>query len=86
MVETIIKSKFREQVYKKSLAEGRDISQEEIAQATGLRRPTISAWMNMKKAIKRIDSPVLVALAKYANCSPLDLLTVEEVESPEKVA
>ena len=48
------------------------ITQKEIADATGIRTATISAWMNWAM-MKRLDAPVVDALAKYLNCAASEL-------------
>lgn len=63
--------------------EKRRITHQEIADATGIRRPTISAWMNWS-VMQRLDADVVGRLAKYLNCKPEDLYEWVEDEEQEK--
>ena len=56
----------------RELEKRENITQKEIADATGLRTATISAWMNWAM-MKRLDAPVVDALAKYLNCAASEL-------------
>lgn len=69
-------------ITKKSLDEfnGKHITQDQIAQATGLRQATIARWMN-KKPFKKIDMEVLSALKNYIGCRWYEL--IEEVPGSE---
>ena len=66
------RSKLPDLVKLREMENHQNISQKEIADATGLRPATISAWMNWAK-MKRLDAPVVEALAKYLNCAPSEL-------------
>lgn len=81
-MKKVIRSRLREYVYHRSLEIGKSISQAEIAEATQIRQPTISAWMDNKKPLARIDVDVLLALSGWAGCDPLEMLRSDEV--PEK--
>ncbi len=63
-------------------AEKRRITQQEIAEATKLRQPTISAWMNWG-TFKRLDAGVVAKLAAFFNCNPEDLYEWVDNEHPE---
>jgi len=52
--------------------EKRRITQQEISDATGLRRPTVSSWMNWG-TFKRLDADVVARLAQYFGCEVQDL-------------
>lgn len=89
----VIRSTLQQKVFDKSKALRRKIPQTEIAEKTGVTQATISKWMDMQKPLERIETSVLLALADYFDCDPLELLvsekinqTAEEKETPEKVA
>jgi transcriptional regulator with XRE-family HTH domain len=65
----------------------RKITQQEISEATGIRQPTISAWMNWS-TFKRLDASIVAALSDYLECDPSELYewVEEETESSEAVA
>ena len=52
--------------------------QEAIAEATGLSRPTVSAWL--KGTPKAIDRRVLAVWCDVCDASPGDFIKFEEVE------
>lgn len=80
----VIKSNLREFFYRKNLElKSSKLTQSELADATGVRRATISAWMNSDAPIMRIDADVLLALAEYFGVEPFDLLAVEEIPDEE---
>lgn len=65
--------------------EKRRITQQEIADATGIRRPTLSAWMSWG-SFKRLDAEVVGRLAEYLNCDPNELVEWIEDEQGHEVA
>lgn len=67
----------------RELEKRENITQKEIADATGLRTATISAWMNWSM-MKRLDAVVVNALATYLECDPSELY--EWVESEDDPA
>ena len=50
----------------------RKITHDELARATDIRRPTITAWMNWA-TFKRLDADIVGRLADYFGCSPSEL-------------
>ena len=50
----------------------KNISLSEVAQETGVSRPTLVAWAN--NTVTRFDLPVIEALCQYFNVSLSDLL------------
>ena len=72
----MFRSKLPLLVAKKEDRERRKITQEEIAANTGLRRPTISAWMSYKP-ISRLEANVVGALCAYFECSIQELIELE---------
>ena len=77
----VLKIRLRELVEEKALREGRDleahpITQEEIASATGLSRPTVSAWM--RNIVDRLERESLIKFCRYLECQVGDLLVIEE--------
>jgi DNA-binding XRE family transcriptional regulator len=84
----MFRSKLPLLVAQKESRERRKITQEEIAEATGLRRPTISAWMSYKP-ISRLESNVASVLCAYFDCTIQDLVELEngeEIEPGQPVA
>lgn len=60
-------------VNRKMEREQRKITQKEIADCTGIRQPTISAWMNYDRRFVSIDVNVAEPLARWLGCDPIDL-------------
>jgi putative transcriptional regulator len=60
----------------KEFRERRRITQEEIAEATGIRRPTISVWMG-PRPIRRLDAETVVAFCRFFNCGLTDLVDLD---------
>lgn len=56
----------------------RKITQEEIALATGVRRATISAWMQPDATFQKLDSQVVGAFLSYFQCAESDLYEFED--------
>lgn len=50
----------------------RRITQQEISEATGIRQPTISVWMNWG-TFNRLDGNVVARLASFFGCHPSEL-------------
>jgi DNA-binding Xre family transcriptional regulator len=76
-----VMSRFSELLAAKARSEGgRRISAHEVHRQTGLARGTIDAYIN--NTITRFDAPVILTLCDYLDCSPGDLLVIEEVEEP----
>lgn len=76
-----VKIRLRELVREKALREGRDpelhpITQEEIASATGLSRPTVSAWM--RDHVERLERESLLKFCGYLDCQVGDLVVIEQ--------
>lgn len=59
----------------KSLNEERRITQNEVAEATGLSLPTIARWY--KDDVQRIEPDTVAKLMEYFGCSYDDLVTFE---------
>lgn len=76
-----LKIRLRELVREKALREGRDpdvnpITQEEIAHATGLSRPTVSSWM--RDIVERLERESLLKFCRYLECQVGDLVVIED--------
>ncbi len=72
----MLRSKMPLLVAQKEAKERRRITQQEIADSTGLRRATISAWINWGE-FKRLDADVIIALCNYFQCSLEDLVEID---------
>lgn len=73
----VVKSRLQEYIDKMSKEKGYKISQMRLAQATGVRQATISLWTS-DKSLERIDTNVLLALARFFKLeNPWDLLIIE---------
>ncbi len=72
----IVKSNLKKIVSDLEQKQGRRITHQEISDATGLRRATITKWMSPSE-MKLIDSEALTKLAQYAGVAVGDLLHVE---------
>jgi DNA-binding Xre family transcriptional regulator len=73
-------SRFKKIVLIRQAELGREITQEEISQQTGISRVTIGKWMS-NRPMTRFDSETVLALMRWANCSLEDLLEIVEVET-----
>lgn len=60
---------------KKSAADGRLITQTEVAEQTGLSLPTISRWHKGK--VDRIEATTVKPLIEFFGCTFADLVTYE---------
>lgn len=75
-----IKLRLRELTYAKTVRDGRNpeyqlITQEEIADAIGISRATMSDWSREK--VTRLDKDILAKLCVYFECGIEDLLQLE---------
>jgi len=68
----------------KALREGRKILQKEIIEATGIRQPTISEWMQPDTRFSRIDAEVAGKLAEYFGCDPRELFEYAPQKEEDK--
>ncbi len=74
----VAKSKLQEYMDNLSKRLGFPVTQSQLAKATGIGQPTISAWASQKN-LTQIDLKVLFALADYFGLdSPWDLLVIVE--------
>ena len=73
----IVRSNLKVVLAEKEAAEQRRITQEEISDATGLRRATISKWMSPTTQFKMIDTEALTKLMQFANVPFHKLMIVE---------
>ena len=81
---TIIRSRLRELVLQKEVAENRRIMQTEICEATGLNPNTISRWMS-PVAFERFEVKAVEALCQWLNIGVGELLAVERVRPEDGV-
>jgi transcriptional regulator with XRE-family HTH domain len=75
------RSRLRTLVHRKEERDRRNYTQADIARATDLRQPTISAWMSYTKRFTQVDAAVAAKLAKWLECDPVEL--IEYVEDPQ---
>lgn len=73
-----MKSRFFKLLKQKELDEGRDISDQEIMDATNLARNTIKAWKS-EEPISRIHVHSAMLLAKYMECEWHELVEPAEI-------
>ena len=67
-------------VWKNKEAEmGRDLTQAEVAEATGVSQATLSRWMN--RQVTRFDAPTVTALTEYFGCGVEELLVENREEA-----
>ena len=76
----VIRVRLRELIMEKTLRDGRDprtnpITQDEIAEAIGIAKGTMSTWVRDK--IDRLDKDTLVKFCEYFECDLSDLLVLE---------
>jgi putative transcriptional regulator len=79
-----IKVRLRELTYAKTVRDGRNpeyqlITQEEIADAIGISRATMSDWSREK--VTRLDKDILAKLCVYFQCGIEDLLHLEVAQA-----
>ncbi|MBI5928383.1 MAG: helix-turn-helix transcriptional regulator [Chloroflexi bacterium] len=74
------KPNVRQLLLNKSAAEGRQIEQKEVAEATGLPQMTISRWMN-SDGFLRIEAETASKLAEYFGVSWKDVVNIVEDDS-----
>lgn len=67
-----MRSRLKQLVAEREIAEGRRIFQKEISDATGLRPATITHWMS-PAPMKRIDDQAVVALMDWLRLGPDDM-------------
>lgn len=75
-----IKIRIHELLEEKMKRDGRDpdrdpITQEEIANALSISRPTVSTYM--KNRLDRLDKEILIKFCEYFECELGDLLVLE---------
>jgi DNA-binding Xre family transcriptional regulator len=73
--------RLRELMREKTIRDGRNpdyqaITQEEVADAIGVTRVTMSAWARGK--VERLDRDILAKLCQYFDCGIEDLLHLEK--------
>ena len=73
-----LRSKLPEIIRQKELESGTRIQNKEIAEATGLSRNTITAWLS-PEPFSRVETHSAVQLMKWAECSLDELLEIVEV-------
>lgn len=73
-----VHSNLRRLIYRRQADTGKKESQETIAQKTGLSQPTISAWMDEEREIENLNTRAWVALARYLDVDPCELLRFED--------
>jgi DNA-binding Xre family transcriptional regulator len=76
-----IKIRLHELLEEKMKRDGRDpihnpITQEEVAHAAGVSRPTVATYM--KNRLNRLDIEILVKFCEYLDCDVSDLLVLEK--------
>lgn len=85
MAERRVVTRLGELLAAKARREGKPrIKPQEVQDATGLSRNTIDNYLH--NTLTRFDAPVLLQLCDYFECTPGDLLVIEEVETPESEA
>lgn len=70
------KSHLKELMLKKSVKIGDRLTQQEVADATGLSLPTIGRWY--RGEVDRIEKDTVLKLMKYFDCAFEDLISFEE--------
>lgn len=79
MTRKILRNRFNILLAEKAYREGRkSIPEREITEATGLAPSTVNRVAN--NVITMYDNRVIIALCEYFNCTPGDLLVLEEIE------
>lgn len=79
----MFRSKAKRLLLQKSLNEGRDISQREVASRTGLEETTVSQWMNAKP-MGSVRAETVRVLCEYFSCTLDQLLEISELSDTPK--
>jgi transcriptional regulator with XRE-family HTH domain len=79
----MFRSKAKRLLLQKSLNEGRNISQREVATQTGLEEATVSLWMNAK-LMGSVRAETVKVLCEYFGCTLDELLEITELTTPPK--
>lgn len=80
----LMRSKLAALVRQKQVDEKRSISQKEIADAIGVRPPTISAWMDEERLFSSASSDVIGRLLAWGGWTANELLDFELVARKAK--
>lgn len=81
------RSRLPYEVAKKAGNERRKITQQEIADETGIRYPTVSAWMQYDTRLTRVESEVVGRFADWLGLDdPNDLLELVKAAEDEPTA
>lgn len=77
-----MKIRLRELMQEKTVRDSRyePVTQEEVADAIGVSRQTLSAWT--RNTVDRLDKNMLAKLCQYFECEIGDLLRLEKDEAP----
>lgn len=70
------RSRLRQLMLQKSLAENKPISQTEVAEEAKVSFSTVQRWHKPEYTFDRIDADTLAGLLKYFNCKFEDLIEV----------
>ena len=73
----IVRNRFNELLAVKERKEGRSISRRQIAEDTGISLSSVHNWATNQ--VTRYDGLQIATFCEYLNCSPGDLLIIEEV-------
>ena len=76
---SIVRSRLKELVLQREIAEGRKIKQIEICEATGLNPHTVGRWMS-PVPFERFEVRPLVALSEWLGVHVGELLSVERIQ------
>lgn len=76
----VVRSALQILVAQKGMNEKRNITNREIAKATGLSPNTVGTWMSPANEIKHVHSDVIVALCNWVPCDISDLLYLDSIE------
>lgn len=74
-MEGQLQSRIFQKIKEREVAEGRVITQKEIAEACGVSEPTIGRWV--KNDLGRLEIRTLEKLCNYFGCDVGDLLYIE---------
>lgn len=85
MTRKVIRSNLPAIVAQHAQKIGYVMTQSQIAQAVGVRQPTISVWMSNNE-FQRVDTTVWTALCDYFGVSPEEMLIFEDVPDTESDA
>ncbi len=68
------RSRLRQRILEKSVRDGRQISQSEVARSAKISLPTVQRWYDPEYTFNRVDADTLYSLMDYFGCTFEELI------------